>query len=72
MTDDKAALGGVDLLDECRCGDYRRDHENGTGRCKMPNDLCHGFKPCTVFRLSRPASEADHFVERVAKLRSRP
>jgi hypothetical protein len=38
-------------LDVCQCGDYRRDHENGTGRCKMPDDLTHGFQPCLVFRL---------------------
>lgn len=40
-------------LDECDCGDYRRDHANGTGRCKMPDGLCHGFKPCFKFILSR-------------------
>ena len=40
--------------DECECGDYRKDHINGTGRCRMPDDLCHGFKPCLRFRLERP------------------
>lgn len=33
----------------CACGDYRHQHENGTGKCKMPNDLCHGFEPCLEF-----------------------
>jgi hypothetical protein len=41
------------LLDTCVCGDYRMDHENASGRCKMPDDLCHGFEPCFEFRLSK-------------------
>ena len=40
-------------LDECDCGDYRRDHIDGTERCTMPNDLSHGFRHCLKFRLSR-------------------
>jgi hypothetical protein len=42
-------------FDICECGDYRHQHENGTGRCKMPDDLCHGFKPCLKFRLTEGA-----------------
>lgn len=42
--------------DVCTCGDYRKDHENGTGRCRMPNDLCHGFVPCEKFTLFRRAA----------------
>lgn len=38
-------------LDTCYCGDARRDHVDGTGRCLMPDDLTHGFQPCTRFRL---------------------
>jgi len=40
-------------FDECVCGDYRIQHENGTGKCKMPNDICHGCEPCLEFRLFR-------------------
>jgi len=47
---------GTNDLDECACGDYRRDHVNGTGRCKMPDDLTHGFQPCLRFRLVRQAA----------------
>ena len=46
-------------LDVCDCGDYRRDHENGVGRCTMPDDLCHGFRPCFRFVLWEPASQGD-------------
>jgi len=41
-------------FDGCECGDYRLQHERGVGRCKMPNDMTHGFKPCTEFRLFGP------------------
>lgn len=40
-------------LDTCVCGDYRRDHIDGTGRCKM-NGLGHmvpGYS-CEKFELS--------------------
>ena len=40
-------------FDECECGDYRIQHENGVGRCKMPDDICHGLMPCLKFRLAR-------------------
>lgn len=46
-------------LDECECGDYRRDHVNGTGRCRMPDDLNHGLQPCEAFRLSKRYQEGD-------------
>jgi len=39
--------------DECECGDYRIQHENGIGKCKMRDDICHGFEPCLKFRLLR-------------------
>lgn len=38
--------------DECECGDYRKDHADGAGRCCMPNDLTHGFQTCSRFRLA--------------------
>lgn len=41
-------------FDGCECGDYRLQHERGAGRCKMPNDMTHGFKPCTEFRMFGP------------------
>lgn len=44
-------------LDICECGDYRRDHDGEIGRCRLPNDLTHGFKECHRFRLSRTAEE---------------
>jgi len=37
-------------FDICECGDYRHQHENGEGKCQMPDDLCHGFEPCLKFR----------------------
>jgi hypothetical protein len=49
-----------DDFDECECGDYRRDHVDGVGRCKMPNDLNHGFRPCDKFRLALRARSADN------------
>lgn len=39
-------------LDVCVCGDYRRDHKNGTGPCTFGLDLSHGFTACNEFRLS--------------------
>jgi len=44
-------------FDICECGDYRVQHENGTGPCRMPDDLCHGFQPCESFRLFETASQ---------------
>lgn len=38
--------------DICQCGDYRRDHEGGTGRCTLPPDQVPGFRPCMRFRLA--------------------
>jgi len=42
-------------FDSCACGDYRHQHVRGEGRCTMPNDITHGFRPCTAFRLTREA-----------------
>lgn len=44
-------------FDSCECGDYRHQHDRGLGRCQMPNDGTHGFKPCLAFRLSKAATE---------------
>ena len=39
-------------LDVCRCGDYRRDHQQGAGTCKL-NGLGHGMLgySCAEFRI---------------------
>jgi hypothetical protein len=37
--------------DICVCGDYRRDHEGGTGPVTFPADQVAGFEPCRGFRL---------------------
>jgi len=42
-------------FDTCECGDYRRDHVDGVGPCRLPNTLVHGYKPCERFRLSEKA-----------------
>lgn len=44
-------------FDECECGDYRQDHDLETGRCRMPDNMAHGMKPCLAFKLFRPAME---------------
>ena len=49
----------------CACGDCASDHDGRTGRCRMPDDLCHGFEPCRSFRPSRqwePKPEALSWV----------
>ena len=38
-------------LDVCACGDYRQQHDNGTGRCNL-RDLCSPAR-CLRFRLFR-------------------
>jgi hypothetical protein len=37
--------------DICVCGDYRRDHEGGTGPCTFSADQVAGHEPCRGFRL---------------------
>lgn len=49
-------------LDECECGDYRRDHVNRTGACKFNSphfDVCHADVDCTAFRLFCRAGERE-------------
>ena len=48
-------------FDVCACGDYRRDHEEGTGKCQLPDTMVHGFKPCLQFRLAGAATEIPEF-----------
>jgi len=38
--------------DICTCGDYRRDHENGTGACTLPPDPVPDHRPCRRFVLA--------------------
>lgn len=47
-------------LDECYCGDYRRDHAAGVGVCSV----CQALNPpwlgkCRRFRISNPATQED-------------
>lgn len=42
-------------LDVCKCGDYRRQHKDGVGRCLL-GDLCTP-SGCHKFRLSHPATK---------------
>ncbi len=41
-------------FDVCVCGDYKHEHENGTGPCRhnggLRFDLTHGGKDCMAFR----------------------
>jgi hypothetical protein len=43
-----ASRSGYDI---CECGDYRRDHEGGTGACTFPPDQVAGHEPCRRFQL---------------------
>jgi hypothetical protein len=47
----------TDDLDACHCGDYRRDHVDGKGRCKLNWAHSIGEGPCSEFRLFRTAAE---------------
>ena len=38
------------ILDVCECGDYRHQHVDGRGRCKL-GELCRPT-PCQQFRLA--------------------
>lgn len=42
-------------FDCCECGDYRHQHVNGSGACKL-GSLCTPGR-CQKFRLSREATE---------------
>lgn len=47
-------------LDECRCGDYRRSHEGGTGVCSVCAAINTKFlEKCQKFRLHAPARQKD-------------
>lgn len=57
-------------LDVCRCGDFRHQHEGGTGRCKL-GSRCTPFG-CRRFRMEQPAEKyrehnPDHY-EKCLKL----
>ena len=40
------------MFELCVCGDYRHNHENGKGKCRMPNDITHGYQECKKFKRS--------------------
>ena len=48
-------------FDVCECGDYRMQHDLATGRCRMPDNISHGMKPCLGFRLRHEATEIPEF-----------
>lgn len=47
------AIVQVHAEDVCQCGDYRHQHVDGVGRCKL-GSLCQP-SPCGRFRLFRAA-----------------
>jgi len=54
MTNPQIAEIAPHPLDECECGDYRRDHADGVGPCKFNRawfDMCHANEQCHSFRL---------------------
>jgi hypothetical protein len=44
-------------LDECYCGDYRKNHIDGTGRCVVCAIADVGILRCMEFRLFRNYTE---------------
>jgi len=42
-------------LDLCECGDFRRDHLQPRGHCRLCRSFPYGMPPCHRFRFSRPA-----------------
>ena len=55
-----AALERIaDPLDECQCGDYRRSHKNGSGKCGLCTwNPSNPFNPCMKFRLAKKAVQS--------------
>ena len=51
-----AGIWRLSDFDLCECGDYRKDHIDGVGRYRMPDNLTHGFRACLSFRLARSAT----------------
>lgn len=47
----------ADDLDLCDCGDYRRDHIDGAGACKLNYAHIEGT-PCQAFRLNESSNDA--------------
>ena len=44
-------------FDECTCSDYRFQHLNGSGKCKIPDSLPKDLEPCPWFDLWDSATE---------------
>lgn len=57
-------------FDVCDCGDYRHQHVNGEGRCKL-GSLCTPA-PCLKFRLTSIATEIPEPYRRVADWAASP
>lgn len=52
----------ADSLQVCECGDYRRDHWDGTGSCRFnkPDGIGHhGAANCMAFRLDPNGSATE-------------
>ena len=50
-------------FDLCKCGDYRNQHKNGIGCCRMDDGISHGLQPCLTFRLSIEAKELPEWTK---------
>lgn len=47
-------------LDECVCGDPRKDHKNKKGSCRYNGGLGHGFgPPCKQFKFAMRCRDND-------------
>lgn len=42
-------------LDVCECGDYRSQHDNGSGPCRLCVGKRQGWPRCQRFRLAKRA-----------------
>lgn len=43
----------------CECGDYRHEHENGTGKCLVCKYAAQLYEPCQEFRAMEQNMNAD-------------
>lgn len=62
-----------DPLDVCRCGDFRRQHQDGKGKCQCPSYVGtdRGRCGCWAFRLANTAEQyAERHPEHFAQMRA--
>ncbi len=70
----KAHDVAADDLDECECGDYRRDHNDGAGPCRFNRsgfDVCHTDRDCMSFRLARAHRRREMTDEQIKHMAER-